>query len=277
MRAFSPALDVILENEFPILDKGFVRVIDYMGNDSSITQAARVSYGAGTKTVSDDAGLINRLMRDKHSSPFEMNEIKLHIKMPLFVARQWIRHRTASLNEYSARYSIVKDEFYIPSMDRIQKQSKTNKQGSEENSELSMAQKIDIITSMEDVADWSMQYYKRDTEDYDVARELARINMPLSNYTEMYWKIDLHNLLHFLRLRIDSHAQYEIRVYADKIADIVKLWCPIVWAAFEEYQLYSTTFSRKEMELMVTELKSSERPDNFTSGEYAQFLTKIGK
>ncbi len=282
-RATSPELEQILGVPFKVLDKGFIRVIDFMGNDAAITQAARVSYGDGTKSINDDAGLINRLMRDRHTSPFEMNEIKLHIKMPIFIARQWIRHRTASLNEYSARYSVVKDEFYVPDMENIKGQSSTNKQGSdgqiESNDATLWRKNLDVSNSI----DYSLY---ESAIGRGISRETARIGLPINTYTEMYWKIDLHNLLHFLGLRIDSHAQYEIRAYAQVIADMVKVWCPLAWNAFEEYRLYSVTFSRKELKTIKeygynrNNLPSEDHPfvkaTGFSKGEWREFLLKVG-
>ena len=277
----------LLDTKFTCLDKGFVRVVDVMGNDDAVVQAARVSYGAGTKTVREDQELINYLMRHRHTTPFEMCEIKFHIKLPIFVARQWIRHRTASVNEYSARYSEVKDEFYMPSISRVHKQSTRNKQGSEngEDKGLTPAQAKDFLNSCEEVAESSMMYYRRDINDYGIAKELARINMPVSNYTEWYWKIDLHNLLHFLRLRMDPHAQFEIRTYADAISNVVAIWVPKVWDAFEQYCLNSLTFSRKELKVLshligekadsVDLFVSTPKDDNFSKGEWKEFLEKL--
>lgn len=227
-----------------VLDKGFIRVVDAMGDDGAVVQAARVSYGKGTKTVNEDAGLINYLMKYQHTSPFEMNEIKLHVKMPIFVARQWIRHRTANVNEYSARYSEIKDEFYIPTQDRITRQDKDKKQCSSEEI-LDCAE--DFVNYTEEVANNSLAKYTY-FNNLGLAREVNRINIPLSNYTEFYWKIDLHNLLHFIKLRIHPHAQYEIRVYAEVLLEIVKIWCPLVYEAFVEHRLEAQTFSKSQLE-----------------------------
>jgi thymidylate synthase (FAD) len=226
-------MTTFVDKSIPVLDKGFIRVIDIMGNDSAIVQAARVSYGDGTKTPSDDKKLIRYLYKNKHTSPFEMCEIKLHIKAPLFVARQWLRHRTANVNEISARYSIMKEEFYIPELSRVQGQSATNKQGS--------GQELDIETQK-----WFVERVKKNSQnafqDYndalekEVSRELARMMLPVNLYTEWYWKIDLHNLLHFVRLRDESHAQYEIQVYAQAIREIIKEWCPMTYEAFSQYK-----------------------------------------
>lgn len=249
-RVSSPFLDSILGHSFPVLNHGFVRVIDYMGDDSAIVQAARVSYGAGTKSVSDDRGLIRYLMRHHHSTPFEMCEIKLHVKLPVFVARQWIRHRTANVNEYSARYSILDREFYVPDAANIAKQSPTNSQGRAEDTDDMRPEEIQEI--MRKAANSAFDDYDLmiDDEGYGVARELARINLPLSAYTQWYWKVDLHNLLHFLRLRCNPHAQYEIRVYADVIAKLLSQWVPLAMGAFEDYKLKAVTLSSMEFEAL---------------------------
>lgn len=226
-----PAMNRLINTPISVLDKGFVRVVDYMGDDSSIVQAARVSYGKGTKTVSDDERLINYLMRHRHTTPFEMCEIKLHVKLPIFVARQWVRHRTASINEYSARYSELHNEFYIPSLDQIETQSTSNKQGRAVG--LGRREKLDAYIRMEDASQEAYKNYE-DLLALGVSRELARMVLPVNIYTSWYWKIDLHNLLHFIRLRSDSHAQYEIRMYSKAIEEIVNQWVPATWAAFKE-------------------------------------------
>lgn len=241
----------IKEFKKPVLDKGFVRVVDLMGDDSAVVQAARVSYGKGTKSVNEDAGLINYLMKYQHTSPFEMNEIKLHLKMPIFVARQWIRHRTANVNEYSARYSEIKDEFYTPLQTRITRQDKDKKQCSSEE-QLECAE--DFVNYCDKNANEALQKYTH-FNDLGLAREVNRINIPLSNYTEFYWKIDLHNLLHFIRLRIHPHAQYEIRVYAEVLLEIVKQWCPLVYEAFVEHRLEAQTFSKSQLEAIKKLIK----------------------
>ena len=240
-RPHSPYLDSILEREFPCLDHGFVRVIDYMGDDAAVVQAARVSYGAGTRKVSDDRGLLRYLMAHRHTSPFEMCELKLHVKLPIFVARQWIRHRMASVNEYSARYSVVKDQFYLVNPENLAVQSTDNKQGRGEA--LPLEEAADIIARMKAASEEDYALYLSFTGDHNVARELARTTLPVNFYTEWYWKIDLHNLLHFLQLRLDRHAQYEIRVYAEAIAGVVKQWCPLTWEAFEDYRLNAYSLS----------------------------------
>ena len=240
-RATVPALEDILYQPIPVLDHGFVRVIDYMGDDSAIVQAARVSYGKGTKKLSDDAGLINYLLRHQHTTPFEMCEIKYHVKVPIFIARQWIRHRTANVNEYSARYSVLDREFYIPNVDQLAMQSKQNHQGRGELLRGVEAQHVlDLLK--EDATRNYDHYVEMLNEDPDgnvideeragLARELARMNLTLNTYTQWYWKIDLHNLLHFLSLRADTHAQYEIRVYADAMLETIKRWVPIAHKAY---------------------------------------------
>ncbi len=243
-------LDEILGKEYPCLDHGFVRLIDYMGSDESIVQAARVSYGKGTKQIHQDRGLIRYLMRHQHTTPFEMVEFKFHCKLPIFVARQWIRHRTASVNEYSLRYSEAQNEFYTPDPEAIRKQSETNRQGRSGESvpEELQEQALEIFTKH---AQQLWDDYQK-LEQLEIARELARINLPVSLYTEWYWKINLHNLLHFLKLRLDPTAQYEIRVYAEAIAEIVKIAVPITWEAFEDFMLCAKNFSRSEMEILNT-------------------------
>jgi thymidylate synthase (FAD) len=236
-----PALEEVLYDPFPVLDYGFIRVIDYMGDDGAIVQAARVSYGKGTKMVSEDRGLINYLMRHHHSTPFEMCEIKFHVKLPIFVARQWIRHRTANVNEYSARYSILDKEFYMPNPDQLAAQSATNRQGRGQVLEGKDATRVlDLLR--EDALRAYDHYEEMLNEDASgnildpnrpgLARELARMNLPTNYYTQWYWKIDLHNFMHFISLRADSHAQYEIRVYAEVLREILKMWLPLTYEAF---------------------------------------------
>jgi thymidylate synthase (FAD) len=238
----------IIDKEYKCLDKGFVRLIDVMGDDSSIVQAARVSYGKGTKSLNEDRGLIRYLMRQRHTTPFEMVEFKFHVKLPIFVARQWIRHRTANVNEYSGRYSEMKDDFYLPDLEQIRMQSTINKQGRAENA-LDDSLAASIHNEMHEVQDESYKHYQK-LLDTGLAREIARINLPVSNYTEWYWKIDLHNLFHFLNLRMDAHAQYEIRVYAELIAEIVKIVVPIAYESFEDYVLNSASFSKIELNVI---------------------------
>lgn len=249
-------------NEIPILDHGFVRLVDFMGDDSAIVQAARVSYGKGTKTLNKDRGLIRYMMSNGHTSPFEMVEIKLHCKMPIFCARQWVRHRTASLNEYSGRYSEMKNEFYVPESNRIQAQSTTNKQGSEINEVIDNSEFVKTIFKNGQIS--ARSDYEKVLEQ-GTAKEIARINLPLSQYTEWYWKIDLHNLFNFLRLRMDSHAQWEMQQYANAIASIVKKIVPFAWEAFEDYVLYSKRFSRIEYNILCDIIKEYDIEDSFGS------------
>ena len=244
-------LENILYKKFSVLDHGFVRVIDYMGDDSSIVQAARVSYGKGTKKISQDKGLINYLLSHRHSTPFEMNEIKLHIKLPIFVARQWIRHRTANVNEYSARYSVLDNEFYIPEKRNIKSQSKINNQGRDsEVKDSDQIKKMLLANSKKNFEIYNLLLNEDKngnviTEEKEgIARELARMVLPLNTYTQWYWKIDLHNLMHFLSLRFDKHAQYEIRVYAELILKIMKKWVPYTYDAFVKYRLSGMSFSK---------------------------------
>ncbi len=258
-RATSPGLEEILYEIIPVLDHGFIRVVDYMGNDDAVVQAARVSYGRGTKKTSEDSGLIHYLLRHWHTTPFEMAEIKLHIKMPIFVARQWIRHRMASVNEYSARYSVLDREFYIPSADHLAAQSAQNKQGRGEVVGPEEAQRV--LHILREDAERNYDHYlemlnqsedgsKLADDRHGIARELARMNLSLNYYTQWYWKTDLHNLMNFLRLRADSHAQYEIRVYAEAILEIMKKWVPITYSAFKEHRLEAATFSGEALKAL---------------------------
>lgn len=252
-RAESQGLNAILGHAYPVLDHGFVRAIDYLGNDAAIVQMARVSYGSGTKSVSTDRALIRYLLKHYHSSPFEGCEIKLHVKLPVFVARQWIRHRTANVNEYSARYSILDGEFYIPEPEHLAMQSQDNKQGRSAVLPPDVAETVRRWL-IED-ASRSYQTYSNLIDDPDeggigLARELARMNLPVNIYTQWYWKVDLHNLFHFLRLRADAHAQYEIRVYADAIANLVQTWVPHAFEAWVDYQRDAVQFSRMEMAIL---------------------------
>ncbi|MET0772351.1 MAG: FAD-dependent thymidylate synthase [Candidatus Limnocylindrales bacterium] len=249
-RVVSQAMERLLYQPVPVLDQGFVRVVDYMGDDHAIVQAARVSYGAGTRTVRSDAGLIDYLMRHQHTSPFEMCELKLHVKLPVFVARQWIRHRTASVNEYSGRYSEIADTFYDPDPADIGRQSATNRQGSAGavSPEVAAAAR----ERWRDDAARAYEHYRSllDAGDDAVAREIARIGLPLSHYTEWYWKVNLHNLLRFLALRMDEHAQTEIRAYATAIGSIVAAWVPLTWASFTDHQLRSVRLSGRALVTM---------------------------
>ena len=274
LRATVPSLEEILYKPLPALDHGFVRVVDYMGDDTAIVQSARVSYGKGTKKISNDKGLIKYLMRHWHSTPFEMCEIKLHVKLPIFIARQWIRHRTANVNEYSARYSILDKEFYIPSVENLASQSQVNKQGRAESLSPEEAEKV--ITLLKNDAEQTYRNYEvmlnensegetLDDNSTGIARELARMNLTLNTYTQWYWKIDLNNLLHFLALRADAHAQYEIRVYADIILDIVKKWVPVTYEAFEDYRVGGTQLSAKEI-LILKKIIKGENVDPEAEG-----------
>jgi thymidylate synthase (FAD) len=268
-----------LYTAYPVLDHGFVRVIDYMGDDAAICQAARVSYGKGTKSVQNDEGLIRYLMRHWHSTPFEMCEIKLHVKLPVFVARQWIRHRTANVNEYSARYSILDREFYIPAPEHVAAQSVVNNQG-----------RGDILTG--DEAARVLEILKADSarayDNYEsmisqdgqqgLARELARMNLPANIYTQWYWKVDLHNLLHFLRLRADAHAQYEIRVYAEEMCKIVADWVPVAYRAFEDYRMGGATLSSGALDCVRRMIKGEEvtqENSGMSAGEWREFQTVL--
>ena len=266
-RVTAPELEAVLYKPIEVLDHGFIRVIDYMGDDSSIVQSARVSYGKGTKKISNDKGLIKYLMRHRHSTPFEMCEIKFHIKLPIFIARQWIRHRTANVNEYSARYSILDKEFYIPSAENLAAQSAINNQG--RGDALTDDEASNVIQILKKDAEQTYSNYETllnessegniiDESKSGIARELARMNLTLNTYTQWYWKIDLNNLLHFLALRADDHAQYEIRVYADAMLDIVKKWVPLTYEAFEDYRIGGTELSAKEVNLMRKLLKGEK-------------------
>jgi thymidylate synthase (FAD) len=276
MRPNVQALDEILGNTADVLDYGFVRVIDYMGNDSAIVQAARVSHGHGAVSPSSDTTLIRYLMRHRHTTPFEMCEIKFHMKMPIFVARQFIRHRTASVNEISGRYSVLDGEFYIPSADQLATQSKANRQGRAD-----ILSDTDAATVMKllDVDATNAHYrYGMFLEKFDLSRELARINLPLSTYTSWYWKTDLHNLLNFLALRLDGHAQYEIRVYGEAMAQVAKVWCPIAWQAFLDYRYGAVTFSAQAMDVlrrMVCGLVVSRQDTTLGEREWADLMAAV--
>lgn len=273
-RATCPALEEILYQAIPVLDHGFIRVIDYMGDDNAIVQAARVSYGKGTKKVSEDRGLINYLLRHRHTTPFEMCEIKFHVKMPIFVARQWLRHRTANVNEYSARYSVMDREFYTPAPEHIAAQSTINNQGRGEVLTGADAERVlhylkeDAVTAYrhyQDMLNFDDDGNIIDEDRTSLARELARMNLPVSFYTQFYWKIDLHNFMHFLSLRADSHAQYEIRIYAEKMLDVLKAWAPITYDAFMNYKKNATHLSQKATDVLKRRLKG-EIIDQETSG-----------
>jgi thymidylate synthase (FAD) len=280
LRATAPGIERHLYTAIPVLDHGFVRVIDYMGDDAAIVQAARVSYGAGTKHVQNDEGLIRYLMRHWHSTPFEMCEIKLHVKLPVFVARQWIRHRTANVNEYSARYSILDREFYIPAPDALAAQSTVNNQGRGAVLEGAEAERVlDILKSDATRAYDHYQEMLSQDGQQGLARELARMNLPANVYTQWYWKTDLHNLFHFLRLRADAHAQYEIRVYAQAICDVVADWVPYAWAAFEYYRMGGATLPSRAIDCVRRMLKGEEvtqETSGMSKGECREFMGVIG-
>ncbi|ETW13725.1 FAD-dependent thymidylate synthase [Roseivivax marinus] len=275
LRATAPGMEQHLYTPVQVLDHGFVRVVDYMGDDAAITQAARVSYGRGTKSVSNDEGLIRYLMRHWHSTPFEMCEIKLHVKLPVFVARQWIRHRTANVNEYSARYSILDREFYIPAPDALAAQSVVNNQGRGEALQGEEAERV--LRYLRDDAMRAYDHYEEmiSTEGQQgLARELARMNLPANIYTQWYWKTDLHNLLHFLRLRADAHAQYEIRVYAEAIAGMVKDWVPFAYKAFEDYRMGGATLSAAAIDCvkrMIAGEEVTQENSGMSKGEWREF------
>lgn len=275
LRAVSVGMEAHLYNAIPVLDHGFIRVVDYMGDDAAICQAARVSYGKGTKSVQNDEGLIRYLMRHWHSTPFEMCEVKLHVKLPVFVARQWIRHRTANVNEYSARYSILDREFYIPAPEHIAAQSVVNNQGrGEALTGAEAARVLDILKTDSERSYDNYQAMISDDGQRGLARELARMNLPANIYTQWYWKVDLHNLLHFLRLRADAHAQYEIRVYADAICSVVADWVPFAYAAFEDYRLGGATLSETALECVRRMLKGeavTQETSGMSKGEWREF------
>lgn len=256
LRTVAPGMEKHLYMARPVLDHGFVRVIDYMGDDAAICQAARVSYGKGTKSVQNDEGLIRYLMRHWHSTPFEMCELKLHVKLPVFVARQWIRHRTANVNEYSARYSILDREFYIPAPEHINAQSEVNNQGRGDVLQGEEAARVLEILKADSARCYD-NYEAMISGDGQagLARELARMNLPANIYTQWYWKVDLHNLFHFLRLRADAHAQYEIRVYADAICEMVADWVPAAYGAFEDYRMGAVTMSSQMVDCLRRMLK----------------------
>lgn len=288
-RVVVPELEEILYEPIKVLDHGFVRVIDYMGNDTAVVQAARVSYGTGTKKVNQDKGLINYLIRHRHTTPFEMCDIKFHIKLPIFIARQWIRHRTASVNEYSARYSIMGNEFYIPAREHLSPQSQINKQGREENT-VPDEMAARVFSLLRDDATKCYEHYIEmmnedeagniiDESKTGIARELARMNLTLNYYTEWYWKINLHNLLHFLSLRADPHAQYEIRAYAEVMLDIVKKWVPFTYEAFQEYRVKGTHLSGTGLEIvkkLINGQKVTQADSGLSAREWKELTEKLG-
>lgn len=275
LRAVAPGMEAHLYTPRPVLDHGFVRVVDYMGDDAAIVQAARVSYGAGTKKARDDSGLIRYLMRHWHSTPFEMCEIKLHVKLPVFVARQWIRHRTANVNEYSARYSVLDREFYIPAPEQLAAQSSVNNQGRGATLEGEEAERV--LRLLKDDSMRAYDHYEdmlSQEGQQGLARELARMNLPANIYTQWYWKVDLHNLFHFLRLRADAHAQYEIRVYADAICEMVKDWVPAAYAAFEDYRMGAVQLSATGVDCLKRRLAGevvTQENSGMSKGEWREF------
>jgi thymidylate synthase (FAD) len=288
-RATVPALEEILYEAIPILDHGFVRVIDYMGDDAAVVQAARVSYGKGTKKVNEDRGLIQYLMRHRHTTPFEMCEIKYHVKLPIFVARQWIRHRTANVNEYSARYSILDNEFYLPAPDQLAAQSRSNRQG--RGDVLTGKEAARVLALLREDAERSYRGYVEmlnedeagaviDSERQGLARELARMNLSLNFYTQWYWKTDLLNLLNFLSLRADAHAQYEIRVYADAMLETLERWVPMTAEAFRQYRLGGAHISERGL-AVVKRLLAGESVSQAESGmskrEWTELMATLGR
>ena len=288
-RATVPALEEILYQAIPVLDHGFVRVVDYMGDDGAVVQAARVSYGTGTKQVSEDQGLINYLIRHRHTTPFEMCEIKYHVKLPIFVARQWIRHRTANVNEYSARYSIMDNEFYIPAREHLASQSSANRQGRGDVLEGAEAERVLHLLRADSLR--AHEHYTEmlnetpdgaviDESRSGLARELARMNLSLNFYTQWYWKIDLHNLMHFLSLRADDHAQYEIRAYADAILDTVRRWTPFACQAFVEHGLGGVHLSTSAL-AVVKRMLAGESVAQTDSGvskrEWRELMAVLGR
>jgi thymidylate synthase (FAD) len=288
-RVTSPELEKVLYEAIPVLDHGFIRVIDYMGDDSSIVQSARVSYGKGTKKVSTDEGLIRYLMRHWHSTPFEMCEIKYHVKLPIFIARQWIRHRTANVNEYSARYSILDKEFYIPEKEQLSTQATNNRQG--RGGLITGQQADEVLKILKDDAVRTYDNYEKmlnerfdgtiiDEKKSGLARELARMNLTLNSYTQWYWKTDLLNLMNFLFLRGDSHAQYEIRVYAEKMLETVKKWVPITHAAFLDYRVGAAHLSAKGLKIvksMINGNKISYEDSGLSKREWNELMEVIDK
>jgi thymidylate synthase (FAD) len=280
-----PALESLLFQALPVLDHGFVRVIDYMGDDAAIVQAARVSYGRGTRRVSEDAGLIRYLMRHRHSTPFEMCEIKYHVKLPIFVARQWIRHRMANVNEYSARYSILDREFYIPAPEHLAAQSADNRQGRGEV--LQGTEAATVLDLLREDATRTYDHYAEmlneggaDPARQGLARELARMNLTLNMYTQWYWKSDLHNLFHFLSLRADPHAQYEIRVYAEAMLATVEAWVPAAFAAFRDYRLGAVTLSAGMLAVLRRMLAGeavAQAESGLNKREWTEMMTAVGK
>jgi len=288
-RPVVPALEAMLAQAIPVLDHGFIRVVDYMGDDAAVVQSARVSYGRGTKAANEDRGLIRYLMRHRHSTPFEMCEIKYHIKLPIFIARQWIRHRTANVNEYSARYSVLDREFYVPQPEQLAAQSSDNRQG--RGAVLQGAEAERVLRLLRDDATQTYDHYlemlnedeagqPRDAARSGLARELARMNLTLNTYTQWYWKTDLHNLLHFLSLRADGHAQYEIRVYAEAMLKTVQAWVPHCYEAFADYRMGAVTMS-SQMLSIVRRMLAGEVVEQAGSGlskrEWRELMETLGR
>ncbi len=282
-------MEEILYQAIPVLDHGFVRVVDYMGDDAAIVQAARVSYGKGTRKISEDRGLIHYLLRHRHTTPFEMCEIKFHVKLPIFVARQWIRHRTANVNEYSARYSVLDEEFYVPAPEHLATQSQINKQGRDDA--LPAAEAAEVLAAIRNEGARAYGTYTKllnetakgeviDEKRNGIARELARMVLPANIYSQWYWKIDLHNLLHFLSLRADPHAQYEIRVYAEAMLDVVKRWVPITYEAFMQHRLKSVTLSAAAWEVVKRMLAGediAEAQSGLGKREWRELMAVLGR
>ncbi len=289
LRATVPALEEVLYQPLPVLDHGFVRVIDYMGDDSAIVQAARVSYGKGTKKVQEDAGLIDYLMRHRHTTPFEMCEIKYHVRLPVFVARQWIRHRTANVNEYSARYSVLDREFYIPAPEHLAAQSASNRQG--RGDVLQGEEAARVLSLLKEDAARCYDHYEEmlneradggaiDSERAGLARELARMNLPINVYTQWYWKCDLHNLLHFVALRADPHAQYEIRAYADVLLETVKRWVPLACESFVKQVTTGVSLSGPAMAVvkrMIDGQTVHQEDSGLSKREWRELMAALGR
>jgi len=282
-----PALEKILLQEIPVLDHGFIRVIDYMGSDEAVVQAARVSYGRGTKQLNEDRALIRYLLRNSHTSPFEMAEIKLHVKLPIFVARQWIRHRTANVNEYSARYSILDNEFYVPEPKHLAPQSNINRQGRSDELDTEEAQAALELLRVEARRSYAayQTLLNRDDKNVEIdpsrkglARELARMALSLNFYTQWYWKIDVHNLLHFIRLRVDDHAQYEIRAYADVLLDIVRQWMPLTFEAFVDYRIDAFNLSGPAIDVvraMISGVEIKQADTRLSASEWRELMAVL--
>lgn len=280
-RTISPGAEPLLNIETHVLDHGFVQPVDYMGTDSDIVQAARVSFGPSTRAVHDDRGLLRYLLRHRHTTPFEMCEVKFRCKMPIFIARQWIRHRTANVNEMSLRYSEAPDEFYVPALEHVTLQSGSNKQGRDEAIELSPTVREAVRVLMLARNEQAYADYQHLAGELGIARELARTVLPVSLYTQWIWKIDLHNLMHFLTLRLDAHAQVEIRLFAEAMASFVKAWVPMAWEAFTDYRLEAATFSRQERQALASMLvgdgEATARAVGLNGRELDEFMAKLAK